>query len=78
MDDVYEGEAVRVDWLYALREDVRTRHSTPDGEPLVHLAEEPVLFRRYKSMLFRKEAPWVSVMNTKLLACVVRFTYYLV
>ncbi len=47
LDDVYEGKAVRFDWKSALKEDIKTRHSTIDGKPMIHLGHEPLVYSRH-------------------------------
>ena len=59
MYDVVRGEAIRIDWLSTLVMDMKIRHSTTDGKPLLHISGKPTLHRMYKSAYFYPRAPWV-------------------
>ena len=60
LDDVFAGEAVRIDWASALKVGAKVRLSTVEGKSLIHLGKEPLLYPRYLAALFNPSAPWVS------------------
>ncbi len=58
IDGVYKGTDVFIDWKSGLEPAVFVRYSTPAGDPLVHIAPDPVFMPNYPGWGFYKFNPW--------------------
>ena len=58
---VYEGKKVFIDWKSGLEPAIFVRYSTPAGDPLIHVASNPVFMPNYPGWFF------ISTISGKLL-----------
>ena len=49
---VYEGKKVFIDWKSGLEPAIFVRYSTPAGDPLIHVASNPVFMPNYPGWFF--------------------------
>ena len=49
---VYDGEKVFIDWKSGLEPAIFVRYSTPAGDPLIHVASNPVFMPNYPGKYF--------------------------
>ena len=49
---VYEGKKVFIDWKSGLEPAIFVRYSTPAGDPLIHVASNPVFMPNYPGLCF--------------------------
>ena len=55
---VYEGKKIFIDWKSGLEPAIFVRYSTPAGDPLIHVASNPVFMPNYPGWAFYKFNPW--------------------
>ena len=58
IEGVYEGRSVFIDWRSGLEPAIRVHYSTPAGDPLVHLAPDPVFMANLPGWAFHRFNPW--------------------
>jgi hypothetical protein len=55
---VFQGKEIFIDWLSGLKPAVFVRYSTPAGDPLIHIASNPVFMPNYPGWAFYKFNPY--------------------
>jgi len=58
VDSVLVGESIFIDWKSGLEPAIFAKYSTPGGDPLVHLASNPVFMPNFPGWAFHKFNPW--------------------
>lgn len=58
VDNVFAGESIFIDWKSGLEPAIYVKYSTPGGDPLVHLASNPVFMPNFPGWGFFKFNPW--------------------
>ena len=58
IEGVYEGRSIFIDWRSGLEPAIRVHYSTPAGDPLVHLAPDPVFMANLPGWAFHRFNPW--------------------
>jgi hypothetical protein len=58
VDSVFAGESIFIDWKSGLEPAIYVKYSTPGGDPLVHLASNPVFMPNFPGWGFYKFNPW--------------------
>lgn len=58
VDNVFAGESIFIDWKSGLEPAIYVKYSTPGGDPLVHLASNPVFMPNFPGWGFYKFNPW--------------------
>ena len=51
---MYEGRSIFIDWRSGLEPAIRVHYSTPAGDPLVHLAPDPVFMANLPGWAFHR------------------------
>ncbi len=42
---------------------IKIHHSTIDGRELIHLGDDPILFKTYMTCNYTPDKPWVTVLE---------------
>ena len=58
IDVVYEGKSIFIDWKSGLEPAIHVHYSTPAGDPLIHLAPDPVFMANFPGWGFHRFNPW--------------------
>ena len=58
IEGVYKGKSIFIDWKSGLEPAIRVHYSTPAGDPLIHLAPDPVFMPNFPGWGFHKFNPW--------------------
>lgn len=66
VDNVYEGKSVFIDWKSGLEPAIYARFSTAGGDPLVHLASNPVFMPNFPGWAFFKFNPWRATFDKEI------------
>ena len=58
IEGVYKGKSIFIDWKSGLEPAIHVHYSTPAGDPLIHLAPDPVFMPNFPGWGFHKFNPW--------------------
>ena len=58
IDGVYQGDSIFIDWKSGLEPAIHVHYSTPAGDPLIHLAPDPVFMANFPGWGFHRFNPW--------------------
>ena len=61
---VYEGNKVFIDWKSGLEPAIFVRYSTPAGDPLIHVASNPVFMPNYPGENFTIDKKYLLSFNS--------------